>query len=88
MNKIKKLIVRLLFKKPIRNFVKRNFTDKDEDFYSYFLDLLMADYSRMQGSRQVFSGIYDLDMEINRIIQDEIFKEAKNVRNKKEADKG
>jgi hypothetical protein len=71
-NRIKKLLIRWFFKKPIRKYVDARIKGKDEDFAGYLHELLYKDEIRMVGSREGLQGYYDLDIEMNRQLQTEI----------------
>jgi GrpB-like predicted nucleotidyltransferase (UPF0157 family) len=72
MRKVKRWIVKLFFKKPIRKYVDARIKGKDEDFTGYLHELLYKDEMRMVGSREGLQGYYDLDIEMNRQLQTEI----------------
>jgi hypothetical protein len=71
-NRIKKLLIRWFFKKPIRKYVNANIKGKDEDFTGYLHELLRKDEIRMVSSREGLQGYYDLDIEMNRELQTQI----------------
>lgn len=77
-NKIKKLLIRWFFKKPICKYVDVRIKDKDKDFTGYLHELLYKDEMRMVGSREGLQGYYDLDIEINRQLQTEIQQYVRN----------
>ncbi len=71
--KAQRLIAKWLFKKPIRQYVKENIQDKDQDVKDYLYDLLCKDQLRMVGSKEALLGYYDQDIEINAQLKKELY---------------
>lgn len=71
--RIQKILIRWFFKKPIRKYVDARIKSKDDDFITYLYELLYKDEVRMIGSREGLQGYYDLDIEMNRLLQNELY---------------
>lgn len=69
---LRKLIIQIFFRKPIRKYVNKRIIGKDEDLLQYLYGLLCQDETRMLQSRGGLLGIYDLDIEMNRELQKQL----------------
>jgi len=63
-------------RKSVRKYINKRIKGKDKDLINYLYDLLCKDEIRMVGSKEALQGYYDIDINNNRLLQEELLKYA------------